>query len=173
MSIGDLDSDARGSGARKNTGKPDLSLVPLRIIVDSYFGMRLETALQIGARSALLRLAEWQERCPGQPLHEAWQLLGPPAEVASECAKVFDYGRRVKYKAWNWAKGMPWSVPLACAARHLVEIIEGVTVDHESGEATRGHVACNLAMLMTYERTYPEGDDRAPAGLLNVERAAA
>ena len=32
MSIGDVNSGARGSGARYNTGKPDYSLVPLRLM---------------------------------------------------------------------------------------------------------------------------------------------
>jgi len=33
-SVGDVDSDARGSGARYNGGKPDLSLIPLVTLED-------------------------------------------------------------------------------------------------------------------------------------------
>ena len=60
---------------------------------------------------------------------------------------------------------MAWSVPLACAARHLRAIIRGEHLDPESHESHRGHVFCNIVMLMTYTRTYVEGDDR-PKGLL-------
>lgn len=34
MSVGDVNSDARGSGARYNTGKADLSLIPLSTLED-------------------------------------------------------------------------------------------------------------------------------------------
>jgi hypothetical protein len=76
-----------------------------------------------------------------------------------DCAAVFDYGRK-KYATWNWAKGMPWSVPMACAVRHCLAILRGEENDPESGLPHRGHVACNLVMLAQYEHTYLEGDDR-------------
>jgi len=108
MSIGDVSSDMRGSGARLNTGKPMMSLIPL-----------------IGLRSA---------------------------------AQVFEYGR-AKYAAWNWAKGMPWSVPVDCMLRHLEAIQRGEDIDPESGLPHIGHLMCNALMLATYRETYPEGND--------------
>lgn len=74
-------------------------------------------------------------------------------------ARVWEYGRR-KYAAWNWAKGMAWSVPLACALRHLSAWQRGEDIDPESGLPHLAHVSCNIRMLTLYSRTFPEGDDR-------------
>ena len=74
--------------------------------------------------------------------------------------------------SWNWAKGQAWSVPLASALRHIVfGILAGETHDPESGETHRGHVACNIVMLLTYLTSYPEGDDR-PYNLVNASGEA-
>lgn len=120
MSVGDVRSDEKGSGARYNDGKPDLSLIALCTLEDE--------------------------------------------------ARVWMYGAR-KYTFWNWAKGMSWSVPLACALRHLSAWQRGEDIDPESGLPHLAHVMCNLRMLMLYSRTYPEGDDR-PKRWLNPETAA-
>jgi len=109
MSIGNVHSQERGSGARFNTGKVALELVPIMAMED--------------------------------------------------CARVFDYGRN-KYASWNWAKGMAWSVPLACLLRHLSAWQAGEDNDPESGLPHLGHAMCNLVMLSTYARTFQEGDDR-------------
>lgn len=113
--IGDVNSDAKGSGARYNADKPDLSLIPL---------VTLE-----------------------------------------EEARVWMYGAK-KYKAWNWAKGMDWSVPYACALRHLSAWQKGEEIDPESGESHLAHVMCNIRMLMLYSKTYKEGDNRPPKELM-------
>jgi hypothetical protein len=109
MSIGDVNSNARGSGARYNDGKPDFSLIPLCTLEDE--------------------------------------------------AQVWMYGRE-KYAAWNWAKGMDWSVPLASILRHLAAFQRGQDTDPESGLPHLAHAMCNLRMLTLYSRTFPEGDDR-------------
>lgn len=116
MSIGDINSDKRGSGARFNSGKPPMELVPLSALED--------------------------------------------------CARVFGYGRE-KYAAWNWAKGMDWSVAYGCLLRHLSAWFNGEDNDPESGLPHLGHAMCNLVMLSTFARTYPEGDDR-PEQWLNM-----
>jgi hypothetical protein len=113
--IGDVNSDARGSGARYNAGKADLSLIPLCTLEDE--------------------------------------------------AKVWMYGKQ-KYAAWNWAKGMDWSVPLACALRHISAWQRGEELDAESGLPHLAHAMCNLRMLTLYSKTYPEGDDRPPKDLM-------
>jgi hypothetical protein len=109
--IGDVNSTAKGSGARYNSNKPDMSLIPLWTLEDE--------------------------------------------------ARVWDYGTK-KYNAWNWAKGMPWSVPYACAMRHLAAWQRGEEIDPESGQPHLAHVMCNIRMLTLYSKTYPEGDDRPP-----------
>lgn len=113
--IGDVNSSAKGSGARYNDGKPDYSLIPLSTLEDE--------------------------------------------------ARVWSYGKN-KYAAWNWAKGMPWSVPLACALRHLAAWQNGEDIDPESGQPHLAHVMCNIRMLTLYTKTYPEGDDRPPKELM-------
>lgn len=159
--IGDVTSTAKGSGARFNAGKPPMELLPARVIADFYRG----TTKTEGERDALLcldYLAHWQESGAQAALLNALAALAAPLQ---ECAHVFDYGR-AKYAAWNWAKGMPWSVPFACAVRHLVAILDGQETDPESGRLHMGHVACNIVMLMTFQKTYPEGNDMPQPGLL-------
>lgn len=108
-SIGDVNSQEKGSGARFNGGKPDFSLIPLVTLEDE--------------------------------------------------ARVWMYGK-AKYAAWNWTKGMAWSVPFACAMRHMAAWQRGEEVDPESGLPHLAHAMCNLRMLTLYSTNYPQGDDR-------------
>lgn len=109
MSIGDINSTEKGSGARYNAGKPDYSLIPMHLLADT--------------------------------------------------ARVFTYGSH-KYKAWNWCKGMAWSIPFACLMRHSFAWFRGEKLDPESGLPHTAHMACNLLMLIHFESYYLEGDDR-------------
>jgi len=111
MSVGDVNSQERGSGARYNSGKADFSLIPLCTLEDE--------------------------------------------------AKVWEYGAK-KYAAHNWMKGMPWSVPFACAMRHMAAWQKGEENDPESGLPHLAHAMCNLRMLTLFSKTYIEGDDRPP-----------
>jgi len=116
--IGDVNSNEKGSGARFNNGKADLSLIPLSTMEDE--------------------------------------------------ARVWMYGAQ-KYAAWNWAKGMNWSVPLACALRHLAKFQAGEDLDKETGLPHIAHAMCNLRMLTLYSKTYKEGDDRPKEWLNHAE----
>lgn len=107
--VGDVNSNARGSGARFNAGKPDYSLIPMTLLEGE--------------------------------------------------ARVWAYGAS-KYKAWNWMKGMDWSVPFACAMRHMAAWQRGEDIDPETGESHLDHAMCNLRMLRYYTDFYKEGDDR-------------
>lgn len=152
MTVGDVNSTARGSGARFNDGKPPLDLIPLRIVAGAW-----RRAGRAGpALHALELLADWQEGDSEERLYAALRVLGNPFH---EAARVLEYGKR-KYAAWNWSKGMAWSVCLGCAARHLEQILGGEELDGESGLLHVGHVGCNLIFLLQFHRTYPEGDDR-------------
>ena len=159
--VGDVNSTARGSGARYNAGKTPIELIPLRVIAEhriAYDGHSPET-------DTLLALARFQEGGTAADLLDAITLIFPEWK---ECAAVFDYGRK-KYAEWNWAKGMNWSIPIACAARHLIfGLMAGEELDPESGLPHRGHFLCNIVMLLTFIRTYPEGDDR-PSKWLNAQ----
>lgn len=172
MAVGDVNSTERGSGARYNDGKPELELLPLSHLARYYYSVQpanVEPPV-VAAIDALLMLGTWQETGEVGALHKAlsrmdFALFPDSPRLVEECARVFTYGKR-KYAAWNWAKGMAWSIPLACAARHLRKIIEdGEWNDAESGLPHRGHFACNVFMLLTFMRTFPEGDDR-PRDLL-------
>jgi hypothetical protein len=159
--IGDVNSTERGSGARYNNGKPPFELIPLRIVArslaDAYGPSQWTLALD--------DLGIFQETGNKVALLKALSTMG--LQGWDECAAVFDYGRR-KYAAWNWSKGMPWSVPLACAARHLIARIRGEENDEDkpgqpgSKLPHRGHVFCNVVMLLHYVDFYPEGNDLPP-----------
>lgn len=153
------ENNLRGSGARYNAGKPPLELIPLGILAQAA-ARRLEAppaGPRLAALAALNVLARFQVRLDGaSPLYDVLDILGRRWE---DCAYVFDYGRK-KYAAWNWAKGMPWSIPIGCAARHLLAMTRGEINDPESGLPHVGHVTCNIVMLLWYLDAYPEGDDR-------------
>jgi hypothetical protein len=160
--VGDINSTAKGSGARYNTGKAPFDLVPLFLVAKWHrMEVDLDDAKSI-AISALELLSSFQERSPTSTLILMLTVLG---DGWAECAQVLEYGKK-KYAAHNWCKGMAWSIPIACAARHLLAMINGEVNDPESGLPHRGHVFANICMLMTFEKTFPEGDDRAPAGYL-------
>ena len=92
-------------------------------------------------------------------LRRALALLNVQPGLWVECARVFAWGSR-KYAAWNWAKGQAWSIPLGSALRHIVlGVLRGEENDPESGETHRGHVACNLVMLLWFADHYAEGND--------------
>lgn len=154
--IGDVNSDKPGSGARYNTGKMPIELVPISVIWDyeraQFEGEPSEACHE--ALGVLHSLGMWQSG--GCNATDVLSLMDDPWMAASA---VLDYGRK-KYAEWNWAKGMPWMVAAACAVRHCLAILRDEENDPESGLPHRGHVACNLIFLAQYELTYPAGDDR-------------
>lgn len=156
--VGDVNSNEKGSGARFNTGKPAMELLPIRQVANL---MNIEHS---GSEevACLYALADYQEGNDAA-LQRAMYVIGNPQQTLVECAQVFDYGKR-KYAEWNWAKGMKWSIPIACAVRHLLAMLNGEWIDpieqKGSGLPHRGHVMCNLMMLATYHVNFREGDDR-------------
>ena len=154
--VGDVNSTAKGSGARYNLGKAAVDLLPLRSLYDYYQG-KAPVGNQRDALATLAMLALWQEAGLKADLDRAINAF--TLQDWHDCANVFDYGRK-KYAEWNWAKGMAWSIPLACAIRHLMAILEGEELDPESGLPHKGHVFANILMILTFIRTFPEGDDR-------------
>ncbi len=169
--IGDINSQLRGSGARFNAGKPDLSLIPGVILADIYWvavvrGTPLSgdtpfTANWHRAQAAMHHIGEFQMAGRVIELENAFAALagGDTAALIEDTARVFEYGRN-KYAAWNWAKGQKWSVPIASAFRHLCAIMNGELIDKESGLPHAGHVGCNIVMLLWFTKEYKEGDDR-------------
>lgn len=162
MSVGDINSAERGSGARFNSGKPDVSLIPLTLLA-SYFWFRHGDSDVV---RGLAEVGKFQEG--GDPTEDRTNLSNALTFFGfniKDCSDVFLYGKQ-KYAAWNWAKGMAWSIPIACIGRHAERIIvHGEELDSESGLPHLGHIHCNIIMLLTYLNNYPEGDDR-PIGIL-------
>ena len=150
VTVGDLDSNAIGTGARKSDGKPPLELIPV-----SHWLVLWRGDLQAEFIDCMESLAAWQE---GDD-QAIWDALLAMHRHWGESIKAFDYGRR-KYAAWNWAKGMPWGVPLGCILRHMQKIGRGQRIDEESGASHAGCIVCNLHMLAWYLDHYRDGDDR-------------
>jgi hypothetical protein len=85
-----------------------------------------------------------------------------PFHLLAGCARVF-MGGKLKYAAWNHAKGMPWSTCFDCIMRHLFRWwYLGEDIDPESGEHHLDHIFANLFMIRHYVDNYKEGDDRPP-----------
>lgn len=160
VGIGDVNSDEKGSGARYNDGKPPMFYVPLRqqMLVWSAFPDKMPKQRW----EVIRRLAAFE-------MHKA-SMTSVVAALTMDDVRaatyVWEYGAN-KYKAWNWAKGMDWSIPLACISRHVQAILDGEDLDNESGCPHWAHVVCNLLMLEHYTLYYKAGDDRPPANVFD------
>ena len=144
--VGDLDSTKPGTGARFNADKAKMQYVPMRVVAATEGSVLLHT------------VADFEEG-------DDWAIYGPLQAFTRKdwediCA-VFDYGAK-KYAEWNWAKGMKWSIPLACIKRHALAIGNGEVNDPESGLPHRAHIGCNIVMLAHFVQRYPKLDDRPP-----------
>lgn len=159
--VGDVNSTARGTGARFSAGKPKLEYIPMQVLLDvTPIGDPITRAdlERVGAC-----VASFESQLDTTAVNRAFGHIPDLYRIAETCA-VFDYGAK-KYAAWNWAKGMPWSVVLACFKRHWLALARGEAKDPESGRSHWGHIGCNLVMLSHFVRYYPEGDDRPPAAM--------
>jgi hypothetical protein len=74
-------------------------------------------------------------------------------------AEVMTYGKK-KYSAHNWRGGLSYSRLLAAALRHIFAYLGGESKDPETGLSHLGHASCCLMMLLEFETTRPDLDDR-------------
>lgn len=88
-----------------------------------------------------------------------FQLLmpGPLRQVVA----VFTFGAR-KYEANNYRKGLPWSKYFGAALRHIYAWWGGEKNDSESRLHHLAHAICCLIILLDFEDTRIEFDDRPP-----------
>lgn len=157
--IGDVTSSEKGSGARFNTGKPPMQYIPFEQQL-KVFATYWVSAPETGYLRELMEQLSRFEKGDDGALVEI--IAGLEITDLHAASYVWEYGAN-KYAAWNWAKGMPWSVPLACISRHIQAIvIEREEIDAESECEHWGHIVCNLLMLDHYSRYWREGDDRPP-----------
>lgn len=84
-------------------------------------------------------------------------LLSPIAMF--KIAEVMTFGKQ-KYSAHNWRKGVAYSRLLAALLRHTFSYLNGETLDPESGKSHLAHAGCCVMMLLEFETTRPELDDR-------------
>lgn len=163
MTVGNIDSTEKGSGARYNDGKPDYSLL---VIADMLPALRdvYSTVDNRVMFEVLERLGHFQQTHLAAYLYDILDLCG--VDAIEESCYVLTYGAK-KYKAWNWIKGMAWSIPLSCAVRHSLAILNGEEYDSESGQRHLSHIVCNVFMLIHYAKHYKEGNDLPPKEYFN------
>lgn len=183
VTVGDLNSAARGTGARKSAGKPDWSQLPLWAVNDVLVAWRELSKEDSGAGlwRVIELLAQWQrgedtlDRATAVLANVIARLLDrkdPPncGDVLRgflHTVRVLEFGAK-KYAKGNWAKGMGWSTCYTCTLSHLTKYLaRDVTdpraaLDEESGVNHLAHAMCNLLFLIGYKTLFPEGDDRVP-----------
>ena len=169
LGAGDLESKEKGSGARFNAGKIPYEYLPLTTLLRFLEREKIHCIFEASPRILLEILAQWQRRDVDIDNVLCAAIAGYGLESFADAAHVFKHvtERPINpYPTWNFAKGMKWSIPFGCAVRHTLREIAGHTHDEETGLPERGHTLCNLIMLLHYQTHYPEGDDRAEAGLL-------
>lgn len=167
MSIGDVNSNERGSGARYNDGKARMEFIPAGVLYDYYEDRSGESHEKCVALQVMRQL-DLLEQGDESAIVGALDFLGDHRWKGA--GDQFEFGAK-KYSAWNWAKGMHWSVPIACCKRHLVKVLEGENTDEESGVHHFGAVACNLIMLLHFKRHYRVGRDLPPETCFEGPRA--
>jgi len=87
--------------------------------------------------------------------------------AVTKVAAVMTFGKQ-KYTAHNWRKGFKYSRLLAASLRHIFAYLGGETLDPESKQSHLAHAVCCLMMLLEFEDTKPELDDRyVPDSLTN------
>ncbi len=86
--------------------------------------------------------------------------LVPPSLVFAVAA-VLKKGAE-KYAPRNWERGMPYTTVLGCLLRHVFKWASPFhsDIDEETKLNHLWHAACNIAMLIEYDLTCPEMDDR-------------
>lgn len=77
----------------------------------------------------------------------------------TKIAEVMTFGKR-KYSAENWRGGIGYKRLLAAALRHIFAYLGGESSDPESGMSHLAHAACCIMMLLEFETTRKDLDDR-------------
>lgn len=175
VTVGDLHSKARGTGARKSAGKPDWSQFPLWVLQDLQNAWSTRDGSPMTHGTAISAMAIWQRGGNTAALEVAGAIvlgllakfdgvLVPrelPVRSLVHVIRVLEFGAK-KYAKGNWARGMSWSVCYNCTLSHLTKAFAGEERDEESGELHLAHALCNIVFLLGYRDLFPEGDDRLP-----------
>ena len=81
------------------------------------------------------------------------------ATAIFKISEVMTYGKK-KYAAHNWRNGLSYSRLLSAALRHVFAYIGGESNDPETNISHLAHACCCLMMVLEFESTKPELDDR-------------
>ena len=86
--------------------------------------------------------------------------LVPPSLILA-VGEVFGAGAK-KYAPRNWERGMAWTKVYGCLMRHILKWASPFhsDLDEETGLSHLAHAATNVAMLIEYDLTCKELDDR-------------
>jgi hypothetical protein len=153
MAVGDINSKASGTAARANGKKSSMDLVPVSFWLNQW---KASENMNIEIWDMLEALDAWQTGNDSYLLE--W--LGETQDIA-QAIPVLEFGAK-KYKAWNWAKGMNYSVSLGSLLRHTQAILQDEMLDPESGQDHWSHILCNIMFLCYHTAHFPELDDRPP-----------
>jgi len=164
--IGSLESQEKGSAARKNAGKPTWSSLPLQQVADLMLAMtRTQPAFGLSALTAALGAfqAEGTHYRAFDVLELGTRYLMQATGTNFDGAmcqviKVWELGEK-KYARYNWMKGMPWTETINSAQRHVMHMFNGEQIDKDSGEHHAAHFICNAMMMLHFVQYYPEGND--------------
>lgn len=81
-----------------------------------------------------------------------------PFDALEEVGKVLTFGAK-KYGDRNWELGFNYSRVLGCLCRHVFAYARGEKIDSESGLSHMAHAACNVLMLLAFEKRGVGVDD--------------
>jgi len=84
-----------------------------------------------------------------------------PPSALEEVASVFTYGS-IKYSDLNWAKGLHFSRLFGACMRHLWAWYRNEDHDPESGYNHLAHAACNIFMLLHFQKSLNQIFDDRP-----------
>lgn len=164
--IGSLESQEKGSARRLNANKPVWSFMPLHQIAGLMIKLLKET--EPPSLADLTNKLGWYQAkgdfaSAFDVLEVGYRYLMHTQELTfnEACEKViyvWEFGAK-KYAKFNWMKGMPWSELISSAQRHVMAMLDGSSIDPDSGELHAAHFICNAMMLVHYVDHYPEGND--------------
>lgn len=164
--IGSIESQEKGSAARKNAGKPVWSYMPLCQV--AALMQRLEHPEQPPTLVELTNALGWFQALGTsnkalRVLELGTRYLMYAANINFDQAmqhviKVWELGE-IKYARYNWMKGMPWSEAINSAQRHVMCMFKGEELDPDSGQHHAAHFICNAMMMLHFVDHYSEGND--------------
>lgn len=82
-----------------------------------------------------------------------------PSKAQVEEAFVWKHGEGVHGRD-NWRQGFQWTRIIDAILRHATSYKEGQTLDPETGRSHMAHIRCDAAMLIEFETTHNDKDDR-------------